>query len=100
MFAQTEKRGFQFKVGKTYEIDFPYTDLTIESMSASCGCSELSDVRTLGLVRVKYKAQDIPPHLRNVGHYLAQKFVTISYHTNEDPIQKNVILTFEGTVTD
>ena len=85
---------------QTQNLSYPYTGITITELFGSCGCFDLVDDKEIQRVRVKYTAQDIPPHLLDKGGYTSEKFITVKYYTNDPTNIQTLQLSFKATVVD
>lgn len=86
-------------VGSSSTIYFPYDASIIDSilgMSAPCTCTNLTNDIKNSRISVEYKAGDIPIHLNSTSQYI-KMMITVSYKTKDNPIEQQIILSFNAT---
>lgn len=91
-------------------LEFPYENLNVLHLQASCGCTEPRTDTAKQLVTVTFEALPIPPHLVLEGKntYTTNKTVTVKYVDKEDPLEadgkttkvKIETLIFTATIVD
>lgn len=79
-------------------IDFPYVDMTIIELKASCDCSDVRDDKENQRIRVKFTAKDIPPQLRDKASYSGERYIFVKYHLGDPSKEQEVKLTIKVTV--
>lgn len=98
MFTHTHLIVASLYPKQTIKLEFPYSGITIVSLSASCGCSDVSDDKEEQKVKVTYTAQEIPVHLLDKQGVTTEKFITVKYYI-DDPAKEQILkLTFKATI--
>jgi hypothetical protein len=102
MFKLTSVDLKTVKANSYITMDFPYTeDMTIQTLTTSCGCGVASDLRTEKMVRVTYTPTPVPPNLIANGksEYDTAKHVTVEYTSSLMPGEtRTEILYFKAKV--
>lgn len=96
----TKQHGTSIKPGETCTFEFPYKDITIVNLSASCGCTDVANRG--GKVYASYHANPIPPQLKKLKQdsYTAQKYVYVDYYVTDPKKVEKVTLTIIAIVED
>lgn len=81
-------------------LEYPYNGINIISLSASCGCSNVRDVKEKSRVVVDFTANDIPPHLLDKGGYTTEQHVIVNYTIENSVDVQTLKLTFKAIVHD
>lgn len=76
------------KPGEKTKIVFPYENIHVTTMTASCGCSVPTNDPVNKNVTVEYEAALIPPHLKQEGkkELTTSKTIKITYVPVDNPL--------------
>ena len=86
MFELVTKDLGRVRVGTSRTLIFPYKDIKIISLTASCGCTDVVDDKEALKVRAIYTAKPVPKHLEQQGQkeYKVNKKIIVTYRIIND----------------
>ena len=72
-------------------LEFPYENLNVIHMQASCGCTDPRTDPVRQVVTVTFEAPGIPPHLvqEKKNTVTTNKTITVKYVDKDDPYEKD-----------
>jgi len=99
MFTNTSKDLGTIKVGSENEILFNFTDdIVITKIDTPCDCTTAYVNPISKFIKVIYKPNPIPKHLKN--SYLTEKIFTISYSDKDMKMIGDTTLSFIAKVVE
>lgn len=100
MFQNADQKLGSVKEGTKKMVSYPFHNVhAIDEVKTSCVCSVGDIDRVHNVLKIEYKAKDIPQHLIAQGWYSSLIKTTVKYRTISEPeVQKTQILTFSVTV--
>jgi len=97
-FITTELDFGNRRPGSKITAEFPYTDITIQSMKASCDCTTPVDSYADHLIRITFDVPAIPVHLLAEGYATLPFVKQIIVAYVEGGEVKNIVLKFKGVI--